>query len=76
MATIDDLAKSITQMTREELEALIIKNRKNLRTKVETKKAKTVRIASEKKEEKSLTSLINGLTNEQKAQLLEELGAM
>lgn len=76
MATIDDLNKSISQMTNEELEALIIERRKKLRTRTESKAAKTTRENKEKKETKSVKTMLSGLTSDQRAQLLAELGAM
>ena len=76
MATIDDLNISITQMTTEQLMTLLLERRKCLRTRVESKGAKQTRENKEKKSVLNMNNLVNGLTGEQKAKLLSELGAM
>lgn len=76
MATIDNLNKSISQMTQSELMDLISERRKGLRTRIETKAAKVTREKKEKKSTISMTSLLSGMTAEQRNQLLTELGAM
>jgi len=72
MTTIDDLNKSISEMTQSELESLILERRKNLRT---TRESKSTKAARDKKEKKSVIN-ISALSNDMKKQLLAELGGL
>jgi hypothetical protein len=74
MATIDNLCKSILEMTKEEIMALILERRQGLRTKVEKQPRQTKPKAKPKTI--NLESLINGMSKSEKAKLLAELGAM
>ena len=76
MATIDDLGKSITEMSRSELQALILERRTGLRTKIERSNPSKSKKVVKPKKTISLESLINGMTKADKAKLIAELGAM
>lgn len=75
MATIDNLCKSISEMSRAEVQALILERRTNLRTKPD-KPARATKQSNKPKKTINLESLINGMTKEDKAKLIAELGAM
>ena len=76
MATIDNLGKSITEMSSVELQALILSRRTGLRTKLERPNPTKSKKSDKPKKTINLESLINGMTKEDKLKLIAELGSM
>lgn len=76
MATIDNLGKSITEMSSAELQALILARRTGLRTKLERPNPTKSKKTEKPKKTINLESLINGMSKDDKAKLIAELGAM
>jgi hypothetical protein len=74
MATIDNLCLSILEMPRDQVMALILERRQNLRTKPDKQPSKAKSKAKPKTI--NLESLINGMSKEAKMKLIAELGAM
>lgn len=84
MADLSSLKKSITQMSNEELQALILDTRKRRRSEEPKKKAAAKKKSAAKKKTKKsamktngadipVNQLLNNMTPEQKAELLKSL---
>ena len=74
MATIDDLAKSITELDDKAAFDLIKKRRFSRRVQKASNKAATKKIVARKPKVVNVSAALSLLTPEQKARLMKELG--